>query len=189
MSLEGVVDVFQTVKNLRIQRPAMVQTLVGESPSASAHTHTHTSELLLSPQAQYQFCYDATLDYIESSEILQAITKRFDSSASDIRRRARNASPARSESLSRKGSFRNRELAGGVSGSTAHVYGGSDATSTFGTQGSPSPRSSSVSGGSQVHLALAGQAHLSLPSGATPPTATPTTLTESQPPPTGTDEA
>lgn len=28
MKLEGVVDVFQTVKMLRIQRPAMVQTLV-----------------------------------------------------------------------------------------------------------------------------------------------------------------
>ena len=25
---EGLVDVFQTIKNLRIQRPAMVQTLV-----------------------------------------------------------------------------------------------------------------------------------------------------------------
>lgn len=29
MLVEGLVDVFQTVKNLRIQRPAMVQTLVG----------------------------------------------------------------------------------------------------------------------------------------------------------------
>jgi len=28
MQAEGVVDVFQTVKNLRIQRPATVQTLV-----------------------------------------------------------------------------------------------------------------------------------------------------------------
>lgn len=28
MLVEGLVDVFQTVKNLRIQRPAMVQTLV-----------------------------------------------------------------------------------------------------------------------------------------------------------------
>ena len=28
MKLEGVVDIFQTVKMLRIQRPAMVQTLV-----------------------------------------------------------------------------------------------------------------------------------------------------------------
>ena len=28
MMVEGLVDVFQTVKNLRIQRPAMVQTLV-----------------------------------------------------------------------------------------------------------------------------------------------------------------
>lgn len=29
MQTEGLADVFQTVKNLRIQRPAMVQTLVG----------------------------------------------------------------------------------------------------------------------------------------------------------------
>ena len=28
MVAEGLVDVFQTIKNLRIQRPAMVQTLV-----------------------------------------------------------------------------------------------------------------------------------------------------------------
>ena len=28
MVTEGLVDVFQTIKNLRIQRPAMVQTLV-----------------------------------------------------------------------------------------------------------------------------------------------------------------
>ena len=28
MVSEGLVDVFQTIKNLRIQRPAMVQTLV-----------------------------------------------------------------------------------------------------------------------------------------------------------------
>ena len=30
MVTEGLVDVFQTVKNLRIQRPAMVQTLVSK---------------------------------------------------------------------------------------------------------------------------------------------------------------
>ena len=28
LAVEGLIDVFQTVKNLRIQRPAMVQTLV-----------------------------------------------------------------------------------------------------------------------------------------------------------------
>lgn len=30
MQIEGVIDIFQTVKILRIQRPAMVQTLVSE---------------------------------------------------------------------------------------------------------------------------------------------------------------
>ena len=33
MVAEGLVDVFQTIKNLRIQRPAMVQTLVSLTPS------------------------------------------------------------------------------------------------------------------------------------------------------------
>ena len=33
MQAEGVVDVFQTVKNLRIQRPATVQTLVRRTNS------------------------------------------------------------------------------------------------------------------------------------------------------------
>ena len=36
MLVEGLVDVFQTVKNLRIQRPAMVQTLVSVSHTISA---------------------------------------------------------------------------------------------------------------------------------------------------------
>ena len=105
------------------------------------------------------------LDYLQSSDLLQFFTKRFDSGASDVRRKGRNASPARSDSLSRKGSFRNRELAGGAVGNGAQIYGGSEATSTFGTQSSPSPRSSLQSGGSQVHLtpAPSSQPHLAPP--------------------------
>lgn len=38
MRYEGVVDIFQTVKMLRTQRPAMVQTEV------CIHTHTHMTE-------------------------------------------------------------------------------------------------------------------------------------------------
>ncbi len=41
MKTEGLVDIFQTVKTLRIQRPAMVQTLV----------ITHTNIALLTPLA------------------------------------------------------------------------------------------------------------------------------------------
>ena len=43
MQYEGVVDVFQTVRTLRTQRPAMVQT-----------------------EDQYQFCYRAALEYLSS---------------------------------------------------------------------------------------------------------------------------
>jgi receptor-type tyrosine-protein phosphatase F len=43
MQYEGVVDVFQTVRGLRTQRPAMVQT-----------------------EDQYQFCYRAALEYLSS---------------------------------------------------------------------------------------------------------------------------
>ncbi|EHB15121.1 Receptor-type tyrosine-protein phosphatase S [Heterocephalus glaber] len=43
MRYEGVVDIFQTVKMLRTQRPAMVQT-----------------------EDEYQFCYQASLEYLGS---------------------------------------------------------------------------------------------------------------------------
>lgn len=43
MRYEGVVDMFQTVKTLRTQRPAMVQT-----------------------EDQYQLCYRAALEYLGS---------------------------------------------------------------------------------------------------------------------------
>ncbi|TWW58064.1 Receptor-type tyrosine-protein phosphatase S [Takifugu flavidus] len=43
MRYEGVVDIFQTVKMLRTQRPAMVQT-----------------------EDEYQFCYHAALEYLGS---------------------------------------------------------------------------------------------------------------------------
>jgi len=43
MQYEGVVDVFQSVRALRTQRPAMVQT-----------------------EDQYQFCYRAALEYLSS---------------------------------------------------------------------------------------------------------------------------
>ena len=42
MVTEGLVDVFQTIKNLRIQRPAMVQTLVRPHTHIETCTHTDT---------------------------------------------------------------------------------------------------------------------------------------------------
>ena len=47
MQYEGVVDVFQTVRSLRTQRPAMVQT-----------------------EDQYQFCYRAALEYLSAFDQL-----------------------------------------------------------------------------------------------------------------------
>ena len=47
MQYEGVVDVFQSVRALRTQRPAMVQT-----------------------EDQYQFCYRAALEYLSSFDQL-----------------------------------------------------------------------------------------------------------------------
>lgn len=47
MQYEGVVDVFQTVRALRTQRPAMVQT-----------------------EDQYQFCYRAALEYLSAFDPL-----------------------------------------------------------------------------------------------------------------------
>ena len=41
---EGMVDVFQTVKNLRIQRPAMVQTLVCTNVGGPVDAWTSTRE-------------------------------------------------------------------------------------------------------------------------------------------------
>lgn len=47
LQYEGVVDVFQTVRSLRTQRPAMVQT-----------------------EDQYQFCYRAALEYLSAFDHL-----------------------------------------------------------------------------------------------------------------------
>lgn len=52
MQYEGVVDVFQTVRTLRTQRPAMVQT-----------------------EDQYQFCYRAALEYLSSFDQLYPETQ------------------------------------------------------------------------------------------------------------------
>lgn len=89
MRYEGVVDMFQTVKTLRTQRPAMVQTEVSDPSSpgwweicgrreGSQHLRTlnpaarcpwvaasHTSSLV-ALQDQYQLCYRAALEYLGS---------------------------------------------------------------------------------------------------------------------------
>ena len=64
-------------------------------PSTHNYTPLNYAPLTTSipPQAQYQFCYDSMLDYLESSDLFQFFTKRFDSGASDIHRKGCNASP------------------------------------------------------------------------------------------------
>lgn len=70
MRYEGVVDIFQTVKMLRTQRPATVQTEVGNittnTQSQSSPELTLTRRSSPSVQDQYQFCYRASLEYLGS---------------------------------------------------------------------------------------------------------------------------
>ena len=65
---EGVVDVFQVVKALRVQKPGAVPTVVSTtkhtlSPPSThpSHTHTHT-------QSQYHAVFESVLVYLDSFE-------------------------------------------------------------------------------------------------------------------------
>ena len=71
---EGVVDVFQVVKALRVQKPGAVRTVVGLN-LISAHEHTipcspHSPPPPTSPHlpSQEQFCtvFEAVLVYLDS---------------------------------------------------------------------------------------------------------------------------
>ncbi len=108
-------------------------------------------------QEQYQFCYDASVDYVHSSDLLlihqqlqrQPTHRRTGSNTSEVRRKSRGNSPARTDSFNRKRSSKNLELS--QMGNGSHIIRESDQTSTFGrqrtaspSQGSHSPSSSSV---------------------------------------------
>ena len=148
MVAEGLVDVFQTIKNLRIQRPAMVQTLVSQY-SVMVEVHNH----IPGPQEQYQFCYTAALDYLETSDLMNQL-KSSTRSDTHLMRGASNVSELRSSrrSLNRndslrssvKRSSRNLGMGNVGNGVSTTVYGVSEATSTFGTTQHPpaTPRSS-----------------------------------------------
>ena len=99
MVAEGLVDVFQTIKNLSIQRPAMVQTLVSQY-SVMEEVHNHIPD----PQEQYQFCYTAALDYLETPDLMNQLK----SSDTHLMRGASNVSELRSSrrSLNRNDSLR-----------------------------------------------------------------------------------
>lgn len=72
MRYEGVVDIFQTVKMLRTQRPATVQTEVSPfmhvafSLSLALPFFLILTSALFLLQDQYQFCYRASLEYLGS---------------------------------------------------------------------------------------------------------------------------
>lgn len=70
MRYEGVVDIFQTVKMLRTQRPATVQTEVSRLAVHSVFSVLFNLGLTWrassSLQDQYQFCYRASLEYLGS---------------------------------------------------------------------------------------------------------------------------
>jgi hypothetical protein len=63
MQYEGVVDIFQTARILRTQRPAMVQT---EVPFAQCQYFSTKMTITFVFQDQYQFCYRAALEYLGS---------------------------------------------------------------------------------------------------------------------------
>lgn len=67
MQYEGVLDVFQTVRILRSQRPAMVQTEVRQTARDSLSNMQYIFKFLyFLQQDQYHFCYRAALEYLGS---------------------------------------------------------------------------------------------------------------------------
>lgn len=119
-----------------------------------AHHSCLSMSLPSSLQEQYQFCYDAAVDFLQSSDMLLHFRQRSTGSSVSLRsRKSRTSSPSRNDSsLKPPGnrSSRNFEL---NRNSGSHIYGGSDATSTFGTQHTnSSPFSGSLNGcsGSQL---------------------------------------
>lgn len=98
--------------------------------------------LPLPSQEQYQFCYTAALDYLESSDLINQLKSstrsdthslRHSSNASDLRASRRSLNRNDSLRSSVKRSSRNLEMSQVGNGVTTTVYGGSEATSTFGT--------------------------------------------------------
>ena len=107
--------------------------------------HLRTNKLsscLLQQQEQYQFCYTAALDYLESSDLVNQLRSstrsdthslRAASNASELRASCRSLNRNDSVRSSAKRSSRNLEMSQVGNGVSTTVYGGSEATSTFGT--------------------------------------------------------
>ena len=60
---EGVVDVFQVVKALRVQKPGAVPTVVSYNTYFSSFYVTHNNN---SVQAQYRLLFEAVAVYLQS---------------------------------------------------------------------------------------------------------------------------
>ena len=64
--VEGVVDVFQVVKALRVQRPGAVRTVVRMHALSLLHVTVILTSEVLSLQVQYQLIFEALLVYLDS---------------------------------------------------------------------------------------------------------------------------
>lgn len=65
MKVEGIVDVFHKVKEMRIQRPGIVQTLVGITIHVVVVSQKYVFSVVLL-QDQYKLCYIIVMGYIDT---------------------------------------------------------------------------------------------------------------------------
>ena len=64
--VEGVVDVFQVVKALRVQKPGAVRTVVRMHALSLLRVTVILTSEVLSLQVQYQLIFEALLVYLDS---------------------------------------------------------------------------------------------------------------------------
>ena len=71
LKTEGVVDVFQTVRRLRLQRPEMVASVVSHMGYSGLVVWQLSVQYIQSPllQEQYKFCYKTLMEFLDSFEL------------------------------------------------------------------------------------------------------------------------
>ena len=62
---EGVVDIFQAIKSVRMQRPGLVSDAVSHNATLSG---CYISMWCFPPQAQYAFCHEVVASYVDTFE-------------------------------------------------------------------------------------------------------------------------